>query len=167
MNHQHKLWYYPFISIINNKIVFDISKASFETVNDTLTWFPHSDNYTHFHLDFFGPWAEYFIQEKVLPSSKLIVREEVRKDWKKDFFNAFNLPQKSYDNLISGSLKLYKIKKAIVPVSPSLFRTLYYTRKLHRRLFDQHNTVHDTYVIPVLYMKRSNNEVQRVVNSSK
>ena len=164
---KHKIWYqsYPFISVINKKIFFDTSKASFESINDTLAWFPHSDNYTHFHLDFFGPWAEYFSQNKSLPVSRVITRREDNQDWKRDFFQAFNSTHMTYESLLPGDLKLYKLKKALVPISPSVCRTLHYTRKFHSNLFGQYIITNDTSSIPILYMKRADNDVQRVVNN--
>ena len=83
---KHKQWYdsYPFIKLVDDSIYFDLPSASINQINETVAWIPHSDNYTHFHLDFFGPWCEYLEQGGSLNGSSIYIDDTIR-SWQKNY----------------------------------------------------------------------------------
>ena len=64
-----------------------------------------------------------------------------------------------------GQVNLLRVKKVIVPISPSLCRTVENTKRYYHNLFKCSNPKDSFNFISILYLKRSSTEARRVSNS--
>ena len=161
---KHESWFpaYQFLRPLgSSRYIIDLPTGCIADVPGTTLWLPQSFNYTHFILDFIGPWSEFLHMVPEFSDARLILRAPW-KSWQEPLLHQF--PGKSHPllNLSPGSLQVLRLSKLIIPISPSPAKTLFNTRNLFSNWYPFSPSTPSGY--PVIYLKRSSSEAKRVLN---
>lgn len=162
---KHETWFeaYPFIERdSNNRYTFDISNAEKLIVDKTIAWLPQSFNYTHFLIDFFGPWCE-FLPFKYSDLQPHLITRMPWRDWQVSLLKSAEIKKSINIPMKPGQLQLLHIPKLIIPICPSVSKVVAFTRS-YLNLYFKKTGEQTKDSVKVVYLKRSKNEQPRVSN---